>query len=84
MDYDFILRAYRAGATSQSVGFPVSVMRLIGVSSRRDWQGLKERFIEERKIHMKNCTSRWMQWFYVAYWYVYVIYRRMVFYFPGL
>jgi len=83
MDYDFILRAYRVGATSLSVDIPVSVMRLIGVSSRSDWQGLEERFLEEHKIHMKNCTGQWMRLFYVVYWYVYIIYRRMFFILRG-
>ena len=76
MDYDLILRAYRAGASCNSVDMPLSVMRLIGISSRRDWKSLRERFDEERRVHFKNCTTIWMRLLYIFYWMLYLPYRK--------
>ena len=76
MDYDLILRAYRAGASCNSVNMPLAVMRLIGISSRTDWKSLRERFDEERRVHFKNCTTIWMRLLYVFYWMMYLPYRK--------
>ena len=76
MDYDLILRAYRAGASCNSVNMPLAVMRLIGISSRTDWKSLRERFDEERRVHFKNCTSVWMRLLYIFYWMMYLPYRK--------
>ena len=76
MDYDLILRAYRAGASCNSVNMPLAVMRLIGISSRTDWKSLRERFDEERRVHFKNCTTIWMRLLYIFYWMMYLPYRK--------
>lgn len=76
MDYDLILRAYRARASSNSVNMPLSVMRLIGISSRTDWKSLRERFDEERRVHFKNCSTIWMRLLYIFYWMIYLPYRK--------
>lgn len=76
MDYDLILRAYRAGASCNSVNMPLAVMRLIGISSRTDWKNLRERFDEERRVHFKNCTTIWMRLLYIFYWMMYLPYRK--------
>ena len=76
MDYDFILRAYRAGVSCNSINMPLAVMRLIGISSRKDWKSLRERFDEERRVHFKNCTTIWMRLFYIFYWMMYLPYRK--------
>lgn len=78
MDYDFLLRAYRAGKEAARVdGLPVSVMRLTGISSRQEWPALRERFREERVIHKKYCSSIWMALVYQIYWSLYSPYRRL-------
>lgn len=71
MDYDFFLRAYRAGARSKKIDTPLSVMRLSGVSSQLDWPNLLERINEERLIHLKHCPSLAMVLFYRIYWFFY-------------
>jgi glycosyltransferase involved in cell wall biosynthesis len=76
MDYDLILRAYRARATCNSVNMPLAVMPLIGISSRTDWKSLRERFDEERRVHLKNCTTIWVRLLYVLYWIMYLPYRK--------
>jgi glycosyltransferase involved in cell wall biosynthesis len=79
MDYDLILRAYKAGATCNSVNIPLAVMRLIGISSRTDWKSLRERFDEERRVHFKNCTTVWMRLLYICYWMMYLPYRKSLY-----
>ena len=76
MDYDLILRAYRADASCNSVNMPLAVMRLVGISSRTDWKSLRERFDEERRVHFKNCTTIWMRLLYIFYWMMYLPYRK--------
>ena len=75
MDYDFFLRAYRAGVKAKHINFTLSVMRKTGVSSRLDWPSLKERFAEERQIHKKNCHNILMRFLYQVYWSIYIPYR---------
>ena len=75
MDYDFFLRAYRAGVKSRKIDYPMSVMRLCGVSSQLDWPRLKERFREERWVHLKNSPSIPLRLIYFVYWFFYPIYR---------
>ena len=79
MDYDLILRAYRAGATCNSINMPLAVMLLIGISSRTDWKSLRERFNEERRVHFKNCTTIWMRVLYIFYWMIYLPYRKSIY-----
>lgn len=79
MDYDLILRAYRTGASCNSVNMPLAVMRLIGISSRTDWKSLRERFDEERRVHSKNCTTIWMRLLYIFYWMMYLPYRKSLY-----
>ncbi|MFC1831008.1 glycosyltransferase family 2 protein [Thermodesulfobacteriota bacterium] len=75
MDYEFVMRAYRTGVRSSVINLPLSVMRLTGISSRRDWVSLKERFDEERRIHQKYCPSMFMRMVYSVYWTLYLPYR---------
>lgn len=75
MDYDFFLRAYRAGVRAKKIGLPLSVMRLCGLSSQLDWPSLRERFREERRIHMKNSPSIPLRLLYLIYWSFYPLYR---------
>ena len=78
MDYDFFLRAYRAGARAKKIAMPFSVMRLVGLSSQLDWPSLSERFAEERRVHEKNCHRLPLRLFYLLYWSVYPAYRRLL------
>jgi len=76
MDYDFFMRAYRYGATGQYIDEILSVMRDGGISSRQDWPSLKQRFAEEKRVHMENNTSTFMKVVYAAYWALYLPYRK--------
>jgi glycosyltransferase involved in cell wall biosynthesis len=75
MDYDFFLRAVRAGATVVRVPEILSVTRDTGVSSRKDWSSLRQRFDEERRVHRQICTTASMAIIYGIYWILYMPYR---------
>lgn len=77
MDYDLLLRAYKNGARLRKAPIVLSVMRDTGISSRQDWQSLKNRFDEERRVHQKNCRSMSMEMLYKLYWFLYLPYRRL-------
>jgi glycosyltransferase involved in cell wall biosynthesis len=76
-DYDFILRAYKAGASFKACNEIVSVMRQVGISSRRDWIGFKSRYDEEKIVHYKNCSNNGMRYIYKIYWLLYIPYRYL-------
>ena len=75
MDYDFFLRAYRAGVKAKQINIPAFSNAKSGISSQLDWSSLKERFAEERQIHIKNCQNIFMRLFYQVYWSAYMPYR---------
>lgn len=74
-DYDLMLRAYKNGASSRSIDTFISVMRQVGISSRRDWTGFKQRYDEEKLVHRKNSDSSFMWKVYQVYWLLYIPYR---------
>lgn len=77
MDYDFFLRAYHSSARLAKAPVVLSVMRDTGISSRQDWESLKIRFDEEKKVHEKNCSSFSMSILYRLYWFLYLPYRYL-------
>jgi glycosyltransferase involved in cell wall biosynthesis len=79
MDYDFFMRAYRCGATGEYINELLSVMRDGGISSQQDWDSLKQRFAEEKRVHLENCPSTLMKVIYSVYWAFYLPYRKVRF-----
>ena len=78
MDYDFLLRAHRKGATITTFTDPtLSVMRDTGISSRVDWPSLSKRFREERAIHFRHAPGIPHRIAYRIYWLLYLPYRRL-------
>lgn len=77
MDYDFFLRAYRAGAVLERHDDVVAVMRDTGISSRKDVTSLADRFAEERIVHRRHCKSGGMSFLYSCYWPLYLRYRGL-------
>ena len=78
MDYDFVLRVFLQQVTSRSVDVVIACMGQTGISSRKDWAGLRLRFMDERKAHEKNCANPLLKVTYPVYWFVYLAYRRIV------
>lgn len=79
MDYDFVLRVMSRRVKSRSVDVPISCMGQAGISSRKDWVGLRQRFMDERKAHEKNCANAVLNAIYPLYWFVYLSYRKAVY-----
>lgn len=76
MDYDFFLRAYRAGVVCRTEERVISVMRDTGISSQSDWQSLTSRFGEEKRVHEKNASTLFQSVMYRIYWCFYLPYRK--------
>lgn len=76
MDYEFFLRAYRAGARVHVVNETLSRMPDSGISSRLDWPSLKRRFAEEHQIHLQHCRGPVQRLGYAFYQPIYVTYRK--------
>ena len=77
MDYDFFFRAFQQNATMEIQHQVLSVMRDTGVSSRQDWLSLKQRFAEEKMVHLENTSSPFMGALYRVYWTLYLPYRKV-------
>jgi len=77
MDYDFFYKAFLHNVKMNiHTDLVVSVMRDTGVSSRQDWTSLKQRFTEEKRVHLENNTSAVMRVIYAVYWALYLPYRQ--------
>ena len=77
MDYDFFLRAYHNGIILVKCPVVLSSMGDTGLSSKKDWQSLSNRFNEEKMVHNKNCRSFFMILAYKIYWPAYICYWRI-------
>ncbi len=75
MDYEFWLRAYRQGTKPEIFDYTVTCMRDTGISSKKDWHSMKQRFVEERRVHVKHVTNNVMRLVYKVYWFLYMPYR---------
>lgn len=77
MDYDFFYKAYKLGALMEIHHQALSIMRDTGISSRQDWPSLKQRFSEEKRVHLANKKSVFMTVMYALYWMLYLPYRKV-------
>lgn len=78
MDYDFLLRVWRAGRRMERIRsiIPVAVGDA-GISSSRSWSLHKERLCEEQRARLRHLRS-WEQSLARAIFPLYLIYRRGV------
>lgn len=77
MDYEWFLRAYRAGARFACHDAPViALMRDTGVSSQLDWPSLRKRLMEEQRVHRKLQRPA-LRPLYAAWWLLYPRYRQL-------
>jgi len=75
MDYEFWLRAYRRGIRPKIFDYTITCMRDTGISSKDDWPSLKQRFLEEQRIHYQHAPNVMMRGIYRVYWSIYLPYR---------
>ena len=80
----FIDMLYRKGVKAIKVPVFLSVMRDSGISSQRDWSSLRQRFLEEKLVHLKNNQSKLLQVIYLFYWRIYMFYRKCRFYMKNI
>ena len=75
VDYDWFLRAYRAGSRARTVDKAISFMRNDGISSQVDKNNLRLRLSEEKSIHYKHCYSWLLKAGYTIWWRLYPLYK---------
>lgn len=76
MDYDFFLRAYRAGASCLRVHENLTIMGDQGLSSRPDWPAVSARIEEEFRVQQKNRKSVLELLWYWPWWTLYPVYKK--------
>lgn len=77
MDYEWIMRAHRAGWVFSTYPSPFAKFSRAGRSSSKNWTNQKARFIEERRVHLMHAGSISQRWIYHLYWAFYLPYRRL-------
>lgn len=75
MDYDWVMRVYRAGATIHHEPEPLCVMGDGGLSSQRDLESLRARLAEERRVHLAWAPGPVWRVLYGVYWFAYGPYK---------
>ncbi len=75
MDYEWMLRAKRSGASFKKVTSYVSVMPATGVSSRLDWPSLQKRQQESRLVQSRMGRPS-LAPVRAAFWTVYPMFKR--------
>lgn len=76
MDYDWFLAAYWKQVSLKTAPILVAEMSGGGISSKREWNFLNARFLEEKRIHFKRAPSVRWRGIYHLYWSAYYPYRR--------
>ncbi|MCH6256978.1 glycosyltransferase [Puniceicoccaceae bacterium K14] len=79
MDYDWFIRSYHKKVRVKTHDFPIAIMNSGGVSSLQDWKSLKQRFLEEKRVHFKNARNMPLTPMYQIYWSVYFPYRKFLY-----
>lgn len=77
MDFDWFMRAKRAGAQSRAVPKTVALMPEGGVSTKQDWLSVRDRLREDRRLignHIRNRTHRLLISFI---WLLYLPFKRL-------
>lgn len=75
VDYDWFLRAYRAGSRAKTINKAISFMRNDGISSQVDKDNLRLRLSEEKSIHYRHCNSWLLKAGYAVWWRLYPLYK---------
>jgi len=77
MDYEFLLRAKRAGASCKVVPEALALMPATGISARLDWPSLSGRLAENRKIQARHARSPLRRLAQAVFWPPYRVYKRL-------
>ena len=77
MDYDFMIRAMRAGKELRWVNMPLTYMQPGGVSSSRSWPDVKQRITEFNHARMRHCTGTVQRLVLSAFWLAYLPFKYL-------
>jgi len=77
MDYDFFLRAKRAGVKCRIVPETLTYMPATGISARLDWPGLSVRLAENRRIQARHAHTLPRKLAQALFWPPYRVYKRL-------
>ncbi|WP_162789586.1 glycosyltransferase family 2 protein [Altererythrobacter sp. ZODW24] len=75
MDYEWMLRAKRAGASIKQINRHVTVMPATGISAQLDWPSLEKRLAENRLVQDRMGNSL-LAPIRDAFWVAYPVYKR--------
>lgn len=77
MDYEWLLRAKRAGARLVAVPETLAVMPATGVSTRLDWPAMARRLDEDRRLHRRHSRGGMGRAINAAFWTVYRPFKQI-------
>jgi GT2 family glycosyltransferase len=76
-DYEFLLRARRAGATIKVVPEPLAIMPETGISTRPDWASVKRRLQEDRALQAQHLALPGGRIIHELFWGLYMPWKRL-------
>jgi glycosyltransferase involved in cell wall biosynthesis len=77
MDYDWLQRIAAAGVSANRGSELLSIVSGNGISSARQWKGMRTRLLEERKVHFAHSARSPRKIVYHLYWPLYWPYRYL-------
>lgn len=77
MDYEFLLRAKRRGATLRPVSEAVAMMPATGVSTKVDWPSVRSRLLEDRRLHRQHSKGGLFRLSSEIFWLIYMPFKRI-------
>jgi glycosyltransferase involved in cell wall biosynthesis len=77
MDYEFLLRAKRAGAVVKIVNQTLATMPETGISTRPHWRDMKVRLAENRRLHLQHAGGPLAKLGYQLFWASYRPFKRV-------
>lgn len=77
MDYEWLLRAKRAGATLRAIPEVLAVMPATGVSTQLDWESTEIRLDEDRRLQALHAKGDFGRAVNRAFWAIYKPFKRI-------
>ena len=77
MDYEFLLRAKRSGAIQATHNAPVSIMPATGISTKRDWESVRARLHQDRRLQSDYSLGTIDRFLHALFWALYLPFKRV-------
>lgn len=75
-DYEFLLRARRAGASLVAVDEVLAIMPETGISTRPDWPSVRRRLMEDRELQRRHATGSMSRAINSLFWNAYLPFKK--------